>query len=230
MNKTFVIGDIHGSAIALRQCLVRSGFDKESDTLISLGDLCDGWPETYEVYEEMLTIKHLQFVRGNHDQMMLDWAQHGEIHPAWLQNGGQATIDCYQNGVPDHHMALLTGSQSYLILGGRLFVHAGIYPDRSIDSQDDAIFLWDRALFKKAITSYMHHQSQPLTMYNEVYIGHCPIHRYGLNEPVCSGGIWMMDTGAGWEGRLSMMDIDTKEIFQSDKVESFYPPGSGRGG
>lgn len=202
----------------------------ETDTLISLGDLCDGWPETYEVYEEMLTIKNLHFIRGNHDQMMLDWAQKGEIHPAWLQNGGQATIDCYHNGVPDKHMSLLLSSQSYLISDNRLFVHAGIDPDRSIGSQDDAILLWDRSLFKKAIAAYMHHQNKKITLYKEVYIGHCPIHRYDLTTPVCGGGIWMMDTGAGWEGRLSMMDIDTKEVFQSDQVSGFYPPGSGRGG
>jgi serine/threonine protein phosphatase 1 len=127
-------------------------------------------------------------------------------------------------------MALLMGSQSYLISENRLFVHAGIDPNRSIDSQDDAIFLWDRTLFKNAIAAYMHHQNQPLTLFNEVYIGHCPIHRYELSAPACGGGIWMMDTGAGWEGKLSMMDIETKEVYQSDQVESFYPPGSGRGG
>ena len=32
-----------------------------------------------------------------------------------------------------------------------------------------------------------------------------------------------MDTGAGWHGLLSAMDIDTKEIWQSDIVKRIYP-------
>jgi serine/threonine protein phosphatase 1 len=37
-----------------------------------------------------------------------------------------------------------------------------------------------------------------------------------------------MDTGAGWQGKLSMMNIDTKEIFQSDPVPDLYPKYRGR--
>lgn len=43
--KRFVVGDIHGGYKALAQCLKRSEFDPEKDFLISLGDICDGWPE-----------------------------------------------------------------------------------------------------------------------------------------------------------------------------------------
>ncbi len=46
MGRTFVIGDIHGAYRALRQCLDRADFDYESDHLICLGDVCDGWPDT----------------------------------------------------------------------------------------------------------------------------------------------------------------------------------------
>jgi serine/threonine protein phosphatase 1 len=31
-----------------------------------------------------------------------------------------------------------------------------------------------------------------------------------------------MDTGAGWEGKLSLMNITTKEVFQSDPVCELY--------
>ena len=55
---------------ALVQCLERSGFDKEKDRLISLGDIADGWTETAECFEELLTIKNLVVVRGNHDQWL----------------------------------------------------------------------------------------------------------------------------------------------------------------
>jgi serine/threonine protein phosphatase 1 len=32
-----------------------------------------------------------------------------------------------------------------------------------------------------------------------------------------------MDTGAGWAGKLTIMDVQTKEYWQSDPVQSLYP-------
>ena len=37
-----------------------------------------------------------------------------------------------------------------------------------------------------------------------------------------------MDTAAGWTGVLSMMDIETKEVFISDPVPELYPGVEGR--
>jgi serine/threonine protein phosphatase 1 len=37
-----------------------------------------------------------------------------------------------------------------------------------------------------------------------------------------------MDTGAGWSGFLSMMNIETKEMFISDPVPQLYPGIEGR--
>jgi serine/threonine protein phosphatase 1 len=37
-----------------------------------------------------------------------------------------------------------------------------------------------------------------------------------------------MDTGAGWSGVLSMMNVDTKEVFTSDPVPDLYPGVVGR--
>ena len=54
MTKTFVIGDIHGAYRALLQCLEKSRFDYQQDTLICLGDVSDGWPETSQAVDELL--------------------------------------------------------------------------------------------------------------------------------------------------------------------------------
>jgi serine/threonine protein phosphatase 1 len=40
--------------------------------------------------------------------------------------------------------------------------------------------------------------------------------------------IWNIDTGAAFYGKLSCMDINTKEVFQSDPVQTFYPDEKGR--
>ncbi len=40
--------------------------------------------------------------------------------------------------------------------------------------------------------------------------------------------VWNIDTGACFYGKLSCIDIDTKEVFQSDVVQTFYPNEKGR--
>ena len=39
MSRVLVMGDIHGAHKALVQCLKRSGFDNEKDTLIQLWEI-----------------------------------------------------------------------------------------------------------------------------------------------------------------------------------------------
>ena len=40
--------------------------------------------------------------------------------------------------------------------------------------------------------------------------------------------IWNVDTGATFTGKLSAIDLDTKQVFQSDEVYKMYPNESGR--
>ena len=57
-----------------------------------------------------------------------------------------------------------------------------------------------------------------LTLYKEIYIGHTPTLNYGSVQPMCRHHIWNLDTGAGFIGRVTLMDIETKEYWQSDPV------------
>jgi serine/threonine protein phosphatase 1 len=71
--KKFVIGDIHGGYKSLLQCLERSDFNYEEDQLIVLGDVVDGWPETPQCIEELLKVKNLIYIMGNHDAWADQW-------------------------------------------------------------------------------------------------------------------------------------------------------------
>lgn len=227
--RTFVIGDIHGAHKALLQCLEEANFDPAGDELICLGDVCDGWPETRECIDTLLSLDHLVMILGNHDQMTLDWALEGSLEPVWITQGGRQTIDSYEGGpMPPAHLDLLKNAHLYYIRENKLFVHAGILPGKPLEEQGPEIFLWNRDLFYQALEQKQHDQIRSLTSFDEVYIGHTPIHKYGWLAPVKSGDVWLMDTGAAWEGTLSMMDIHSGEVIISDPVHTFYPPGSGR--
>ena len=92
MHRTFVIGDIHGAFRALKQCLEQSHFNYETDHLICLGDVCDGWPDTKLCVDELLKIKNLTYIIGNHDLWALRWLKTGIVDDAWVTQGGAATI------------------------------------------------------------------------------------------------------------------------------------------
>ncbi len=225
MPRTFVIGDIHGAFQALLQCLERSHFSYEIDQLICLGDVCDGWPDTKLCVDELLKIKNLTYIIGNHDLWALQWMKTGTVEDTWLTQGGAATISSYQKAIPSTHVNFFETALPYYILNNNLFVHAGIDLHRPLEEQDLRIFSWDRTLVQKAWNLFTKEVTVKLTPFDEVYIGHTPI---PFAWPIRSCEIWMMDTGAGWSGVLSMMDIDTKIVATSDRVPSLYPGVKGR--
>ena|SRR5688572_365383 len=225
MPQTYVIGDIHGAYKALIQCLDRSGFDYDTDHLICLGDVCDGWPDTKLCIDELLTIKNLTYILGNHDLWLLNWLRSNKVEDVWVRQGGAATISSYNDGVPVTHLQFLERALPYFLFENKLFVHAGFDPGRALDDQEVRIFLWDRTLIQQAWKFLILEVNTKLTKYNEVYIGHTPI---PFDKPMQSCEIWMMDTGAGWSGVLSLMNVYTKQIFTSDRVPLLYPGFEGR--
>lgn len=225
LSRNFVIGDIHGAYRALKQCLDRAGFDYAKDHLICLGDVCDGWPETREAIDELLQIKNLIFILGNHDALALEWMQTQLPVPGWRKQGGAATMKSYVDGVPKNHIELLANAAYYYLHRNKLFVHAGIKVDMPIAEQDSDILLWDRELSKTVLHAHFNRLEGKLTQYDEIYIGHTPV---PTQMPLHQYEVWMMDTGAGWSGVLTMMDVDTKEIITSDSVPSLYPGVEGR--
>ncbi len=225
MPGSYVIGDIHGAFKALKQCLARSKFNYEADHLICLGDVCDGWPETKQCIDELLKIKNLTYILGNHDLWLMGWMKSGEVESIWKSQGGTATMSSYSEGIPDAHLQLFEKALPYFVFNNKLFVHAGIDPEFTLEQQDLRTLLWDRNLVQNAWQLLLDEKNCKLTRFDEVYIGHTPI---PFNRPIQSCEIWMMDTGAGWSGVLSMMNIATKEFFTSDSVPLLYPGVEGR--
>jgi serine/threonine protein phosphatase 1 len=226
MPRTFVLGDIHGAYRALQQCLERSAFDFKNDHLIFLGDVADGWPETRACIDELLKIEKLTFVLGNHDFWTLDWMENNTREEIWLDQGGKATIESYKDGmVPQQHLQLLKNAVPYYLKNQKLFVHAGIDPHVPLEKQTLQMLLWDRNFARLALTLYQKVSDGKITTFDEVYIGHTPV---PYPKPIQSLEVWFLDTGAGWSGVLSMMNIETKEVFSSDPVPSLYPGVQGR--
>ena len=109
--KTFVLGDVHGCYKALLQVFERSKFDYNDDRLVCLGDVVDGWPEVYECVEELLKVKNLVYILGNHDVWSLDWALRGAKPEVWTTQGGDSTLESYRKHggqMPASHVKLFS--------------------------------------------------------------------------------------------------------------------------
>ena len=226
-----MLGDVHGAHRALVQVLQRANVDRETDRVVCLGDVCDGWPETRECMDELLTLRLLTFVLGNHDAWLLQWAQSGVKSAPWLEQGGRATLASYgddASAVPAAHRALLEGATHWHQDRDRMFVHGGWPVAHSHPSVcEPHKLMWDRSLWHDARGIGFRIPGARLTQFGAVFIGHTSTEAYSL-EPVQACEVWNLDQGAGWSGRLTLMDADTHEYWQSDRVTELYPECVGR--
>jgi predicted phosphodiesterase len=91
MNKVYAISDIHGMYNLWRQVI--DSLD-ETDTLYVLGDCGDRGPDGWKIIKEALTDPRVVYIRGNHDEMLLDcWKSEWHDNYLWFMNGGYETFD-----------------------------------------------------------------------------------------------------------------------------------------
>lgn len=253
-KRTLVIGDVHGAAKALSQVLERCGWNPETDKIIQLGDVADGWSETSECVDILLDIKKRSehepiFIRGNHDVWVYDWMMFGLTPSIWTTQGGKATLESYVRTAKlvdkDHKNFWFTQKDWYIDDENRLFIHAG-FEYKEADFPKSATLKWnagtiamgchwDRSLLKNAaavsvfksrgVDDYNKKVQKALNEFKEIYIGHTATKGDVENFE----NLWNIDTGSGWRGRLAIMDIDTKEIWYSDYSPDLYPDELGRG-
>jgi len=227
MGRQFVVGDIHGAFKALLQCFEKVSFSYNDDQLICLGDVCDGWPQVRESIDELMKIKNLVYIKGNHDHWAQNWMEGEDAHDYWLVQGGMATVISYQDGIPDEHIQFLARSSFYCETDGNLFVHGGFDPTQKIDQQSAELLMWDRTLISDAWKN--RNTGIKLTGYETVFVGHTPTLNFRSTKPIKACDVWLIDTGAGWSGGyLTIMNVETGEFFQSAVVDTFYPGFPGR--
>ena len=242
--RKFVLGDIHGGLKAIHQVLERANVTK-NDTLIFLGDFVDGWSESPAVLDFLIELQKKQpciFIRGNHDELLLDWLLGNNENideKLWFQHGGEATVKSYQNidsETKEKQIDFLKSLQDYYLDDeNRLFIHAGFTNMKGVEHEFfKPLFYWDRTLWETALAIDNQLSKDAITyplrlkIYNEIFIGHTPVTKINQTIPVNKACVWNVDTGAAFKGKLTIMDVDTKEFWQSDALPELYPNENGR--
>jgi len=240
--RTFAIGDIHGGLKGLLQVLNKIEVT-EKDQLIFMGDYVDGWSESAQVIQFLIGLSEkidCIFIKGNHDVWCENWLRNeDDVNPTWFMHGGKATIESYEAFSLEEkrqHLQFFKKAKLYFIDDKtRLFLHAGFTSMHGVEKEVyQESFYFDRTLWEMLlamdlkITNNSLKYPKRIRHYNEIYIGHTPTTNYDISEPMNIANVWNVDTGAAFKGKISALNIDTKEFYQSDNLPDLYPDEKGR--
>jgi Calcineurin-like phosphoesterase len=239
--RTLVVGDIHGGLRALEQVLERVK-PSEKDKIIFLGDYVDGWSENAETVAFLISFAekhHCIFLRGNHDELVHNYLAGKESAPMWLEHGGKSSIKSYakiSEAEIEEHISFFEELENFHIDSqNRCYLHAGFTDQKGPKFEYfPNVVYWDRTLWEMvcslnpSLSKDDETYPKRLKLFKEIYIGHTPVFRIGKDVPANFANVWNVDTGAAFKGRLSVIDADTKEIWQSDPVWKLYPNENGR--
>lgn len=214
-GRDFYVGDIHGCFDVVRQLLLSVSFDDTRDRLISVGDLIDRGPQSDEVLG-WIDQAWFHAVRGNHEQMAIEYVQGKTRESMYASNGGQWFIDLSEE--KQRRIAESLDRLPYLIevdistaddAGIIGVVHADPVADDwevlklGIDREPVQIAaLWSRARIKSRAAINVANVSA-------VICGHTI-----LSEPVTLGNVFFIDTGAVASNALTMIEYRDGEFVQ----------------
>jgi serine/threonine protein phosphatase 1 len=208
-GRDFVCGDIHGCYDDLEDSLEKTGFDTARDRMFCVGDLFDRGPRSRDALEYLG--KDWFFpVRGNHEDMFLEWF--------FVYNLNKS--DNYRNGSdwqfrekPSYLGKLAQAVRRLpliIVAGENLIVHAGL-PDvlslEAIERKPDKYaktILWHRGRYPDKIG---------IPGIKRVYCGH------SITDKVEEqNGFINIDTGAFLrymheEGKLTVVELLNGKIF-----------------
>jgi serine/threonine protein phosphatase 1 len=196
---------------------------RPEDTLVFIGDYIDRGPKTSGVLDFLIELKATRpntvFLRGNHEQMMLDARQrfdpsfdsnnprnNCELGVYWFEGGGTATVTSYQPAqgrrwyqlIPQAHWDFLLATDMEYRKDAYIFVHAGIIPPGTtwhFGEFDADPRLWIRYEFISSDSNFGG---------NTVIFGHTPTKD---GQPQIQANKVAIDTGAGYDGPLTAVGL-----------------------
>ena len=213
----YVIGDIHGCLAEVRYLIEQLPLE-QSDRLVFLGDYIDRGPDSKGVVSYLLELRkqgkiETVFLKGNHEDMFLDYLGFSGNHAdVFLNNGGQATLASY--GIPEPsfagagivtqlpraHLDFYHSLETFCVVEPYLCVHAGIQPLKKLEEQTAAEMYWIRGEFIR----------NPHKLPFTVLFGHSPHKEVLFDLPYKIG----LDTGLVYGNKLSCFGIEEKMLYQ----------------
>lgn len=219
-HRIYAIGDIHGHRDLLDELLydIRKDCEGTQETvvIVFLGDYVDRGPDSKGVIDRLLNLPAAfqgKFLRGNHDQTLLDFLADPEVYQSWCDYGADETLtsygvtpprdhslstlsqvrDCFAKALPADHLRFFQTLPLSWEIGDYFFAHAGVLPGVALNEQKEADLLWIREEFLSSTEDFG----------KVVVHGHTP-----TDSPVKRPNRIGIDTGAYMTGRLTALALD----------------------
>lgn len=223
-RRVYAVGDIHGRADLLTELLMRIDNDLRlrPDALaiqVFLGDYVDRGPHSREVIDLLIDRQRCHqtmFLKGNHEDCMLQALADPAALADWKMIGGLSTILSYgvvatghhdpqshpriataiAETIPDNHHSFLRSLRLSFSIGDYFFAHAGVRPGVPLAAQSPRDLLWIREDF------LLHEED-----FGKVVVhGHTP-----ALEPEIRRNRINIDTGAYATGRLTCLVLENDQ-------------------
>jgi serine/threonine protein phosphatase 1 len=231
IKRTLVISDVHGCYDEFNKLLGKVKYNSAKDDLILLGDYVDRGKDNKKVVElvKELTLYGAVALRGNHDQMFLDYVKRPHVYDNiynYLRNGGETTLRNYIEDFDSyqwHDESYKKWANDIMMLHGDgidflddlpyyhenehyIFVHAGIDPlkDNWKDTPRDE-FIWIRDEFLNVLNPHS----------KIVVHGHTPAVNLHSKHDIYFGDKKIgIDGACAYGGQLNCLVINNGELSQ----------------
>jgi calcineurin-like phosphoesterase family protein len=233
--RTFIVGDIHGRCAQLLNLLDLIPRDAEADTLVFLGDLIDRGADAPGCVNHIVKLcrespERVICLRGNHEQMMLDFIE--GTSNIWLTPvvGGGKTFEQYtgqvlrvdseqdlqnmrielEKAVPTEHIEFMQEMPLYHEDEYAIYVHAGLDEGKHPRESSPVSLLWMRDM-----DFYKNYRGKPCVF------GHTPTPLLPLRGRLGRHGIYIshsavgLDTGYNHASPLSCLSLPDFNLYQS---------------
>jgi serine/threonine protein phosphatase 1 len=213
-QKILAIGDVHGCLQSMNKLLEKLG-SYRGYTYIFVGDYIDRGPDSAGVVDRLIRFqqeKNCIFLRGNHEQMLLDACFNDKLD-MWLMNGGESTLKSYgatydDMNIPDDHIKFYRETQMYFKTEDYFFVHAGLSPEKTIQASIEDKSQWHKFLWER---SHLNAFDNPWE--KTVIFGHTP-----RPHPIRKPNMLGIDTGCVYDslgyGKLTAVVLPEQEFIQ----------------
>jgi serine/threonine protein phosphatase 1 len=227
----YAIGDIHGAFDKLNRlyCMIITDIDRfkiERATIIFLGDYVDRGPEPKKVLDFLMDledtdkIQHI-FLKGNHEDMMVNnYYRDGHVD-MWVTNGGRETLDAFECVTPEDfygnpklekYIIWCKKLPLLYIIGKYAFVHGGYDPKQLPGNQHPNVLLWKRS------TPYMLGKEYDDCIFTVVH-GHTP-----HAEPQKFRNEINVDTFACYNGKLTAARLpEDITAYNKNELDRMHP-------
>lgn len=208
--KLFVVGDVHGCFQTFRSLLSR--WNHETEILVQVGDLIDRGnfnPQTIQLCRELQTKYGAIFLKGNHEQLALDYFRKKKTE-RWYEKYGKKVLWQYtlEDIDPEDDFDWIETFPTFLETENVFLSHAGIdYSSFSMDEcHADGLF-WNRGHIKNIGKLQV--------------FGHTPL-KSGKPEFDEESNSWNIDTGAYRGKALSALRINEQgKVAETIVVPTF---------